>query len=95
MTTVTFNGIVSAQATAGETVTLHVTLPDNTIETLATITLIDLSFNTTKDYLPGVYSVYVSIDADNHYKAASSAHAPVSFTVGLMDRTITVNVSVA
>lgn len=93
MATVTFDGVVSAQAVAGETVTLHVTKPDSTIETLTTVTLADLSYTTTKDYLPGTYSVQSSIDADNLYKAALST--TISFTVSLMDRTITVNVSIA
>ena len=93
MATVTFAGAVSAQEVEGETVTLDVTKPDTTIDTFTTVTLADKSFTTTRDYLPGDYTVQVSIVADNLYKVATSTTVP--FTVGLMDRTITVNVTIA
>jgi len=89
---VTFSGSVSAQAQAGETVTLTVTKPDNTTDVFTTTTLADKTFTITRTYdIAGNYSLVVHVDADAQYKAADSAVVP--FTVALEDRTIVVNVS--
>lgn len=91
---VTFNGSVSAQATAGETVTLKVTKPDTTVDTLTTTTLADRTYTLSKIYtVAGNYSVIASVPADATYKAATSAS--VAFTINLLDRTITVTVTQA
>ena len=59
MTTVTFNGAVTAQVAAGEIVTITVTKPDATTDTLTAETLADKTFSVAKDYLPGDYTVKV------------------------------------
>jgi hypothetical protein len=57
VTNVTFNGKVSAQPQAGETVTITVTKPDGTKETLTTQTIADLTYSVTKTYMDaGNYS---------------------------------------
>jgi hypothetical protein len=89
---VVFSGSVSAQTTTGETVTLKVTKPDLTMDTWTTPTLADKTFTLTKPYPAGNYSIVVSIPADTEYKAAISSSTP--FTVNLLDRTITVTVTV-
>lgn len=93
MVNVVFNGSVSAQAAAAETVTLKVTKPDATIENLTTTTLADKSFTFTKQYtVVGQYSIIAHVDADAQYKAADSPS--VTFNIVLQDRTITVAVTV-
>lgn len=47
---VTFNGEVSAQAQAGEPVTITVTKPNNTTEDILTQTLADKTYTTSKEY---------------------------------------------
>ena len=89
---VTFNGSVSAQVANGETVTLVITKPDATKDTWTTTTLADKTFTLTKPYPSGSYSIVVSIAADAEYKTATSSSVP--FTVNLLDRTITVTVTV-
>lgn len=92
MTNVTFNGAVTAQVSGGEVVTITVTKPDGTTDTLTAQTLADKTFTATKDYLPGDYTVKVHVDADTQYTAADSS--VVSFNVGLEARSITVSVVV-
>lgn len=92
MTTVTFNGAVTAQMADGEIVTITVTKPDTTTDDLTTKTLADKTFSATKDYLPGDYTVTVHIDADAQYSAANSS--AVAFNVSLIARSITVSVVV-
>ena len=91
--TVNFTGSVSAQTAEGETVTVTVTLPDASTETLTATTLADKTFATSKEYLPGDYSATATIEEDAEYKAAASS--PVSFTIAKMDRTLTLTVNVA
>lgn len=94
MATVTFSGTVSAQVAAGETITLTVTKPDSTTESITTTTKADKTFSTTKDYtIAGNYSAVASIAADATYTAATSPSVP--FVVTLTARSITLNVSVA
>jgi len=91
--TVNFTGSVSAQTAEGETVTITVTLPDASTETLTATTLADKTFATSKDYPPGEYSAVASIEEDAEYKAAASSS--VSFTIEKADRTLTLTVNVA
>ena len=93
MGNVTFNGAVSAQAAAGETVTLKISQAGTVIDTLTTTTLADKTFTTAKQYNAGDYTVQVHMDADALYLASDST--VVAFTVGKTARTITVSVSVA
>ena len=51
MTQVTFTGTISAQAALGETVTITITKPDNTIETVTALTLADLTYSVSKEYI--------------------------------------------
>lgn len=91
---VTFTGTVSAQALAGETVTLKVSQAGTVIDTLTALTLADKSYSTTpKQYNVGDYTVQAHVDADASYLAADSTI--VSFTVGKSSRTITVVASIA
>ena len=92
MTTVTFNGAVTAQVAAGEIVTLTVTKPDGTTDILTAQTLADKTFSAIKDYLPGDYTVNVHIDPDTQYSAADSS---VAFNVALIARSITISVIVS
>ena len=90
---VTFSGVVSAQYAAGETVTIAVTKPDDTIDTLTATTDAQGAFSTEKDYIAGDYSGTFHIDQDAKYQAADTS--PIPFTVNLEPRTITANVVVA
>ena len=93
MTTIIFSGSVSA-ATVGEIVTITVTKPDGTTETLTATTLADGTFSTTKEYsTPGTYSANFHIDANAIYTAADTG--PIPFTVPLQPRTITASVTIA
>ena len=92
--TVTFSGTVSAQAASGETVTLTITKPDNTTETLTATTLADKSFSATKQYdIAGSYKATAHGDADAIYTAWDTAEMP--FTITLTLRTGTLNVQMA
>lgn len=90
---VNFSGEVSAQAAAGETVTITITMPDGSEDTQTATTQADGTFATAvKSYaIGGTYNFVASIPADAAYKAAS---VNGSFTV-LADRTLTVNVNSA
>ena len=89
---VTFNVALSAQM-APTPVTIKVTLPSATVETLPIVnTNAGGSCTTTKAYLAGNYSAMASVPADAQYKAVSSVSVP--FTVGLEDRTIVLAVVV-
>lgn len=90
---VTFTGSVSAQIAEGETVTITVTLPDSTTETLTTTTLADKTFTTSKEYGAGDYSAIAHVDENAEYLAADSPAVP--FTIAKQARTITLNVDVA
>lgn len=93
MGTVKFAGSVSAEVAAGETVTLIVTKPDGTTETLTTTTLVDGSYELTKTYaVAGQYSFVAHVDADAEFDKADSQPAP--FTINLAPRTITATATV-
>ena len=92
MVNATFSGTVSAQAVAGETVTIIVTKPDKTTDTWTATTLADWSYSVTKPYIvAGNYSYTTSISADAGYTAASITG---TFVVPLAARTITTTVTV-
>ena len=88
----TFTGTVSAQIAEGETVTITVTLPNASTETLTALTLADKTFTTSKEYGAGDYSAIEHIDADAEYLATDSPAVP--FTIGKQPRTITLNINV-
>lgn len=89
-----FNGNISAQAVVGETVTITVTHPDNTTETLTAQTLADKTFSTVKAYtVAGTYKAKAHVDADGVYTAWDSA--VVSFDISLTTRTGTFNVTLS
>lgn len=92
MVNVVFNGVVSAQSNSGETVTLTITKPSGTADVITATTNADKTFTATKAYTAGTYSVTASIGADAEYKATSSTS--ITFTVNLLDRTVTVTVTV-
>ena len=89
---VTFNVILSAQL-APTPITIKVTIPDNTVETLPAVnTNIGGICTVNKEYLPGSYFAEADAPADARYKAVTSGLIP--FTVGLEDRTIDLTVVV-
>lgn len=91
---VMFSGSVSAQAQAGETVTITVTKPDTTTEKLTALTLADKSYSTTKEYsIAGAYSAKAHGDADATYREWDSAVVP--FNIALVERTGTLVVTLA
>lgn len=91
---VTFSGTVSAQAAAGETVTITVTHPDNTTETLTALTLANLTYSVTKVFtIAGSYKAKAHGDADAVYQAWDSTE--VTFSISLTARTGTLVVTVA
>jgi len=94
MASVTFNGVVSAQAAAGETVTITVTKPDTTTETLTALTLADRTYSVTKIYtIAGSYSAKAHGEEDAVYTAWDSAVVP--FTIARITRTATLVVTVS
>lgn len=90
---VTFSGVVSAQASVGETVTIKVTKPDGTVDALIAQTDTAGKFSVDKNYPAGDYSATFHIDKDAEYAGADDG--PKKFTVNLTPRTITGNVVVA
>ena len=93
MANITISGSVSAQFNSGETVTVTLTKPDLTTETLTAITQEDKSFSVTKTYIiAGAYSYIVSIAADPQYSQAVTV--PTNFTIELTTRTITTFVAI-
>lgn len=94
MANVSFSGAVSAQAAAGETVTITVTKPDTTTEAVTAVTLADKTYSVTNAYsVAGAYKAKAHGDADAIYTAWDSAEVP--FTVALTARTGTLNVVLA
>lgn len=83
----TATGTVSAQAAAGETVTVTITKPDGTKVTQTATTSATGGFTLTYTDNPGNYSSVFHIDADAGYVAADSSAIP--FTIPLGARTIT------
>jgi len=99
MTQVTFSGIVSAQAQEGETVTITVTKPDATTETLTTQTLADMTYSVTKEYIDaGTYRTVAHGDkvetATTTYSAWDTAEAQFLVKT-LVARTGTLVVAIA
>lgn len=93
MADVTFSGSVSAQVAAGETVTITMTKPDTTTDTVTTTTKADRTFSTMKTYtIAGDYSAVADVDKDATWIAATSSSIP--FTIALQTRSITLNVSI-
>jgi hypothetical protein len=91
---VTFSGSVSAQAVTGETVTITVTKPDASTETVTAVTLADRSYTVTKAYvIAGAYSAKAHGDADAIYASWDSNSVP--FTIALTARTGTLNVALS
>jgi len=91
---VTFAGTVSAQAAAGETVTMIVTLPGGTTATLTTTTNAVGAYSITETFtVAGSYSAVASVAADTEYAAATSP--PVTFSITLTNRTVTLNVTLS
>ena len=92
MATVTFNGSVSAQAAAGETVTITVTDPSGNKTTLTATTNSTGAFTVAGTYaVAGNYTYSAAIPADADYQAATSTG---TFEVTLASRTLTVTVAV-
>ena len=88
---VILSGSVSKQATAGEVVTITVTLPDQSTEQVTANTLGDKSFSAEYTNIPGNYKAKARIEADALYQAAESSE--VSFAIGKEPRTITLIVT--
>lgn len=94
MTNVTFSGSVSAQAVVGETVTITITKPDSTTETVTALTLADRTYTVTKQYaVAGNYKAKAHGDENAIYTAWDST--TVSFTIMLTARTGTLNATLA
>lgn len=93
MAQITFNGLVSAQAQAGEAATLTITKPDGTKEPLTATTLADKTYSATKTFtVAGAYSVSIHQNADSQYDAWDAG--PTAFTISLEPRTGTLKVVV-
>ena len=88
---VTFAGTVSAQAAAGQAITITVTKPDATTEPVTTKTLEDLTFSVDYENVPGSYKAKARIEEDELYQAAESDEVP--FSIGKEPRTITLTVT--
>ncbi len=94
MANVTFAGSQSAQAAAGETVTVTVTKPDSTKDTLTATTDATGAYTVTKTYtVVGAYSAVASGAADAQYTSWTST--PQNFTISLTNRTGTLTVTLA
>jgi hypothetical protein len=91
---VTLSGTVSAQAASGETVTITVLKPDGTKDPWTTTTDTTGAYTLTKTYtVAGTYSAVATVSADAQYAAATSP--TVSFTITLVNRTVTLNVGLS
>ena len=91
MGSVTFSGSVSVQTGPGEIVTITVTKPDNTTESVTAPTQADGSYSFVYTNVGGSYSVQAHIDEDADNEAADSP--VVLFNILKNPRTITLNVS--
>ena len=92
MVSVRFNGAASKQSAPGEQVTITVTKPDSTKETLTASTDAAGAYSVTKAYtVGGAYKAQPSIPADAEYIAVTGAEVP--FVIGLADRTLTLTVT--
>jgi TusA-related sulfurtransferase len=91
---VTFAGSQTAQVAAGETVTVTVTKPDATKDTLTATTDGSGNYSVTKTYtVAGSYSAIAAGAADAQYTAWTSN--PFPFTISLTNRTGTLIVTLA
>lgn len=93
-TRITFNGHVSAQAAAGEQVTVTINLPDGTTKTVTGPTQEDLSYSV--DFyatLPGSYRAKARVEEDALYLAAESEDVLFEITGEKQPRSITLDVT--
>ena len=85
----TASGSVSAQAAAGETVTITITQPDQTTVPLTCQTLADLTFSTPfQPTQTGNHNAHFHVDADASFTSADFDF-PFTVTAELSPRTIT------
>lgn len=95
---ITFSGSLveakSGKPLVGASVTITVTKPDTTVDSIVVITQNDGTFNSSNDYPnAGEYSAQASYTGDNVYNPAASVAVP--FQVGKQDVTLTLNVAVS
>lgn len=96
----TLSGNVSAEAAAGEIVTITITRPDNTVDTITATTVADATIPTQGDftavYTPptvGTYTAQADIPNDGTYVEALSAPVQFIVTSPLLPRTLSLSVS--
>ena len=88
------SGTVTEQMAEGETVTITITKPDLTEETLTALTDALKAFSATKELVvAGLYKFKARIEADAGYESAESPTA--EYAVDLAARSITINVGSA
>jgi len=93
-TTVTFNGSQSAQAAAGETVTIVVTKPDGTTDTFTATTQADGTYSASTTYaVAGSYSAVAAGPADAQFTSWQSLPSPFTLTLQARTGTLTAAVS--
>ena len=99
MANVKFSGTVLTQATppvprTSITVTVTVTLPDKTTDTLTATTDTTGAYTATKTYTAiGAYSAIATVPADAQFDKATSPATP--FTITLAAQTVTLNVNLS
>ena len=88
---VSIKGSVSSEVSPGEAVTITLTHPDGTPETVTATTDENGQFSASVDEAPGTgYRAIAHIDADAEYQAADSSE--VSFDVSKQARTLVLQV---
>lgn len=93
MANVVFNGTILPVSAGPRPVTVVVTLPGGSLDTLpAVMTNAQGVFSTSKQYGAGTYSAKASVPADSLNKAGESPDTP--FIVGLADTIVTLTVTV-
>jgi len=91
LTDLIVSGLVTAQIAAGETVTITITKPDLTQETLTAVTDALKAYSATKQIIiAGLYKFKAAIGADAGYEEAESSI--FEYTVNLAARSITITV---
>jgi hypothetical protein len=95
---VTFNGtlneVKAGAPVSGVLVTITVTKPDVSIETITKTTDVTGKFTDVKDYtLPGTYTAVASFAGNSSYNAAASS--VINFNVAKQDVVITLNVTLS
>ncbi len=92
---VTLSGTVkesaSGKAISGKAVTMVITKPDSTTETLSAVTDADGSFSATYNAAPGNYTAKASTAEDAVYLAGTSLSVP--FSAGKIPVTVTLLIS--